>query len=358
MIRLKSYSKSLLKKLDNMLKNHRPKSVTHSIQDASIHENDDKCMKLKNIRKETPEERALRHPGGEKQAIMLCIALSLSFFSLISPALISFWLMFIALIIIVWLCWRLFRPFSPTDLQEIYCLNGTPKRWGLFGESHQNQMDNISLGVIDLIYPLHWRPYIVNDLDKKTDIDIYANRRVIRQGRYLSLHVEAKYFPLHGWRKNLILVMGSLLILIMLLFYAPLSLPLKLSINWIQGVQRHKVTDIETLAKIPLSVGDMLQIQGQGMCYVPPSSKQSHNFVFTPFDCSSIYWNKGLPLPQPESAVIEKAAALMSAVKQQLHPPMPSLQTRSDTNTTLPSAVTVEKPQMALAILLYTTSQE
>ncbi|MCS5808491.1 intracellular growth attenuator family protein [Klebsiella pneumoniae subsp. pneumoniae] len=80
-------------------------------------------------------------------------------------------------------------------LREIHCLRGVPKRWGLFGENDQEQINNISLGIIDLIYPRHWQPWIAQDLGQQTDIDIYLNRHVARQGRYLSLHDEVKNFP-------------------------------------------------------------------------------------------------------------------------------------------------------------------
>ncbi|SQA99002.1 Putative membrane protein igaA homolog [Cedecea neteri] len=70
-------------------------------------------------------------------------------------------------------------------MREIHCLRGTPKRWGLFGESNQDQMNNISLGIIDLVYPPHWQPFVAQDLGQKTDIDIYLDRHVVRQGRFL-----------------------------------------------------------------------------------------------------------------------------------------------------------------------------
>ncbi|MDI4746179.1 intracellular growth attenuator family protein, partial [Salmonella enterica subsp. enterica serovar Kentucky] len=42
------------------------------------------------------------------------------------------------------------------------------------------QINNISLGIIDLIYPAHWQPYITQDLGQQTDIDIYLDRHVAR----------------------------------------------------------------------------------------------------------------------------------------------------------------------------------
>ena len=88
--------------------------------------------------------------------------------------------------------WGLFAPPAKSSLREIHCLRGTPRRWGLFGENDQEQINNISLGIIDLVYPAHWQPYIAQDLGQQTDIDIYLDRHVVRQGRYLSLHDEVK----------------------------------------------------------------------------------------------------------------------------------------------------------------------
>lgn len=104
-------------------------------------------------------------------------------------------------------------------------MQGIPKRWGLFGESNQEQ-SNISLGVIDLRYPEYWKPYIHHDLGKITEIDINSSKQVVRQGRFLSLHDEIREFPLVRWRKNAILALGSILTLIMMLSWVPTGTPL------------------------------------------------------------------------------------------------------------------------------------
>lgn len=88
--------------------------------------------------------------------------------------------------------WGLFAPPSKTALREIHCLRGTPRRWGLFGENDQEQINNISLGIIDLIYPPHWQPYIAQDLGQQTDIDIYLDRHVVRQGRFYLCTMKSK----------------------------------------------------------------------------------------------------------------------------------------------------------------------
>ena len=102
------------------------------------------------------------------------------------------WLAGTACLLAAWGCWQLFRSPREKELQDVHCLNGTPQCLGLFGESNQSRLGNISLGNIDLIYPPHWQPYIGHDLGKKTDVDIYQNRQVVRQGKYLSLHNEVK----------------------------------------------------------------------------------------------------------------------------------------------------------------------
>lgn len=329
------------------LKNHQPDNPYQPIlasvsQNASIRKEDSEHIELLNIRKETPEEYALHGPNGLKEAVAICGVLLLLFFALSGPTVTLFWLVIAAATLMAWACWNLFRPLSAKDLREVHCLNGTPKRWGLFGESNQGQMSNISLGIVDLIYPPHWGPYVAHDLGKKTHIDIYLNRQVVRQGAFLSLHDEMKHFPLQRWGKNLTLLVGSLLVLVLLLIYVPLGLPLKLSVAWLQGAQSQQVTDVKSLEKMPLRIGDMLKAQGNGMCYVPPNTQNTRGFVFTPFDCSGIYWNTAAPLPQPESETIEKAAALVATVNQQLHPQ------GSDASINPQLATAIEKSGMIL----------
>ncbi|OJT38217.1 intracellular growth attenuator family protein [Serratia plymuthica] len=289
-------------------------------KNASIRKEESEHVELVNIRKETPEEHTLNRPNGMKEAGIISAALLVLFFSLISPVLVIPWMIFVAVLTIAWGCWNLFRQPAARELKEVHCLRGTPKRWGLFGESNQGQISNISLGIIDLIYPPHWQPYITQDLGKTTDVDIYLNRQVVRQGRFLSLHDEVKNFPLQQWGKNAVLMASSLLILVLLLTYIPLSLPLKLSTAWLQGAQKIEVTNVQALEGTTLRIGDQLKAQGNGMCYVPPLANGTNASNFMPFDCSGIYWNTAAPLPQPESEVIDKASALLAAVNTQLHP--------------------------------------
>ncbi|HGM4945044.1 TPA: intracellular growth attenuator family protein [Serratia marcescens] len=289
-------------------------------KNASIRKEESEHVELVNIRKETPEEHALNRPNGIREAVIISAALLLLFFSLISPVLVIPWMIFVAVLMIAWGCWNLFRHPASRELKEIHCLRGTPKRWGLFGESGQGQISNISLGIIDLIYPPHWQPYLTQDLGKTTDVDVYLNRQVVRQGRFLSLHDEVKNFPLQQWGRNAVLVASSALVLLLLLIYIPLNLPLTLSMAWLQGAQKVEVTSVQALEATPLRIGDTLKVRGSGMCYVPPPANGGGAVNFAPFDCSGIYWNNAAPLPQPESEVIDKATALLATVNSQLHP--------------------------------------
>lgn len=289
-------------------------------KNASIRKEESEHVELVNIRKETPEEHALNRPNGIREAVIISVALLLLFFSLISPVLVIPWMIFVAVLMIAWGCWNLFRRPASRELKEIHCLRGTPKRWGLFGESGQGQISNISLGIIDLIYPPHWQPYLTQDLGKTTDVDVYLNRQVVRQGRFLSLLDEVKNFPLQQWGRNAVLVASSALVLLLLLIYIPLNLPLTLSMAWLQGAQKVEVTSVQALEATPLRIGDTLKVRGSGMCYVPPPANGGGAANFAPFDCSGIYWNNAAPLPQPESEVIDKATALLATVNSQLHP--------------------------------------
>ena len=180
----------------------------------------------------------------------------------------------------------------------------------------------ISLGIIDLVYPAHWQPYIAQDLGQQTDIDIYLDRHVVRQGRYLSLHDEVKNFPLQHWLRSTIIAAGSLLVLFMLLFWIPLDMPLKFTLSWMKGAQTIEATSVKQLADAGVRVGDTLRISGTGMCNIRTSGTWSAktNSPFLPFDCSQIIWNDARSLPLPESELVNKATALTEAVNRQLHP--------------------------------------
>ncbi|MCL6407174.1 intracellular growth attenuator family protein [Dickeya dadantii] len=292
-------------------------------EQASIRPEVHEHTELVAIRRETLEEHAVHRSRGLRETGVLSLAFLLLVFSLTSPLAMLPWLAGAACLMAGWGCWQLFRPPSQKELREVHCLHGTPQCMGLFSDASQSQIGNVSLGNIDLIYPPHWQPYIGYDLGRKTDVDIYLTRQVVRQGHYLSLHNEVKFFPLQQWGKNAVLAVGALLSLILLLTSVPLDLPLKLSLAWVQGTSSVKVTQVEDLERMPLHIGDKLQVRGAGMCYVPPinlNPTSSRASAFAPFDCAAIYWNKAAPLPLPESDTIEKTTALQKTVNEQLHP--------------------------------------
>lgn len=294
---------------------------TPSDNGSSIRQDESEHVELVRVRKETPAEYRLSQPIGISEAGAISAALLLLFFSLLTPIALVPWLIGSTLLLLIWSLWSLFRRPQEKHLREIHCLRGTLKRWGVFGELHQGQNSNISLGAIDLIYPPHWQPYLAHDLGKKTRVDIYLDRQVVSQGSFLSLHEEAQRFPLQHWRHNAVLFGGALMVLLLLVGNMSLGLPLKLSIAWLQGAQRVQATSVATLENHPLHIGDILQVQGSGMCQVQPSRERvpSSN-AFYPFDCSSVYWNNTEPLAVPRSEIVEKASALLTSVHQQLHP--------------------------------------
>ena len=56
------------------------------------------------------------------------------------------------------------------------------------------------------------------------------------------------------------------------------------------------------------------------MCYMPPNLSAQDKPNFRAFDCSGIYWNNTSPLPVPESEQVDRAAALLAELNNQLHP--------------------------------------
>lgn len=310
---------------------------------ASIRKAESEQIELLSVRKESPEEYALSRPEGTREALVIGTALLLFFFSLISPIMLTPWLVLAGITMILVSGWFLYRRPADSDLREIHCLRGAPKRWGLFGESYQGQASNISLGSIDLIYPVHWQDYLAQDLGQTTEIDIYLNRHVVRQGRFLSLQDEVRNFPIQRWRKNLVLAGCSLVVMVLLIALIPLSMPLKLSMAWIKGTDSLQVTRIADLEKTTLHIGDSLKVQGTGMCSIPAAYQGNRSYAFMPFDCSALYWNNAPALPLPQSDIIDKATALLDTTRQQLHP-----QTNTDPKLNPQLATAIQKSGMIL----------
>lgn len=289
---------------------------------ASIRGEESEQIELLNIRQETHEEYALSRPAGLREALLIVTSFFLFFFCLITPDVFVPWMIGGAILLLAAGLWGLFAPPSKSALREIHCLRGTPRRWGLFGENNQEQINNISLGIIDLIYPAHWQPYITQDLGQQTDIDIYLDRHVARQGRFLSLHDEVKNFPLQHWLRSTVIAIGSLLVLFMLLFWIPLDMPIKFTLSWMKGAQTIEATTVKQLEEAGVRVGDTLHLSSKGMCNIHSGATWSgqSNSPFMPFDCSQIIWNDAPALPLPESDLVNKAMALSQAVNRQLHP--------------------------------------
>ncbi|HCR0330335.1 TPA: intracellular growth attenuator family protein [Enterobacter hormaechei] len=287
---------------------------------ASIRGEETEQIELLNIRQETHEEYVLSRPDGIREAVLIVASFLLFFICLLTPDVFVPWLAGGAVLLLAAGLWGIFAPPAKTSLREIHCLRGTPKRWGLFGENDQEHINNISLGIIDLIYPRHWQPWIAQDLGHKTDIDIYLDRHVVRQGRYLSLHDEVKNFPLQHWLRSAVIAGGAALIFIMLLLFVPLDMPIKFTLSWIKGAQTVEATSVQQLEEAGVRVGDTLRLKGTGMCniHTPGAWNTRQNSPFAPFDCSQIIWNDASPLP--ESDVVNKATALTQTINRQLHP--------------------------------------
>ncbi|HAZ0554233.1 intracellular growth attenuator family protein [Enterobacter hormaechei] len=289
---------------------------------ASIRGEETEQIELLNIRQETHEEYVLSRPDGIREAVLIVVSFLLFFICLLTPDVFVPWLAGAAVLLLAAGLWGIFAPPAKTSLREIHCLRGTPKRWGLFGENDQEHINNISLGIIDLIYPRHWQPWIAQDLGHKTDIDIYLDRHVVRQGRYLSLHDEVKNFPLQHWLRSAVIAGGAALIFVMLLLFVPLDMPIKFTLSWIKGAQTVEATSVQQLEEAGVRVGDTLRLKGTGMCniHTPGAWNTRQNSPFSPFDCSQIIWNDASPLPLPESDVVNKATALTQTINRQLHP--------------------------------------
>lgn len=280
----------------------------------------DQNVELIRLRKETVEEFNLKHKRKLHESIIISVAYTIIFFSLLSPIMLLPWLIILAVILLIFGVWRLLHYSTKSRQLNIHCLRGIPKRWGLFGESDTGQITNISVGTIDLIYPPHWQDYVGYDIGHPTNIDIYLNRYIVKQGEFLSLHDESVNFPFYHWRKNLILAITSLSIIILLASFIPLKLPIELSIAWLHGAKNITVSTPEQLAAANVRIGDHLTINGTGMCSIPAIYRSDIIYPFMPFDCTEMYWGATNLPSLPSSGIIDKATALLDSMNYQLNP--------------------------------------
>ncbi|WP_299998915.1 IgaA/UmoB family intracellular growth attenuator [uncultured Cedecea sp.] len=294
----------------------------HPHQRAFIRREESTPIELLATRQETPEEHTLNASRQVPEAILICIAFIVLVLSVLGPSILMPWLVGGALLLIAASLWSIFSPVTTHQLREIHNLRGIPKRWGLFGESNHDQINNISLGVIDLVYPAYWQPYITQDLGQKTNIDIYLGGHVVRQGNFLSLHDEVRLFPLQRWLRPLIIACGSLTALLMMVMWVPLEMPLKISSSWFSGAKTIEVSSLSELDKYTLHVGDTLKVSGIGSCHInTPDDYSTHqNPSYLPFDCSKIRWKESAPQPLADSEMAQQAQALVEVVNSQINP--------------------------------------
>ncbi len=150
---------------------------------ASIRGEESEQIELLNIRQETHEEYALSRPAGLREALLIVASFLLFFFCLITPDVFVPWMIGGAILLLAAGLWG-FCAAVEKRAAEIHCLGNAPPL-GTVWENNQEQINNISLGIIDLIYPAHWQPYITQDLGQQTDIDIYLDRHVARRAGFI-----------------------------------------------------------------------------------------------------------------------------------------------------------------------------
>ena len=291
------------------------------IPEAAIQEGGQHNIALLQVRKETPEEHQLHKSSGWLGATIICISFLFGYLTLISIPILQGWGLISTVIVFLVGVLMLFRTkIFPTKYQDVKCVLGQPKRWELYGELDKKYSSTVSIGGVDLNYPAHWSPYIQHELNQVAHIDLYPSGDVLKHGKYLSLHEEERYYPYKRFKKNILMLAGALLTLILIFSYQPMSLPIKLGFAWFEGTQKVTVTNPAELDATNLKVGDTIIAKGAGMCYRPPNLNESDQALFVPFDCSGVYWNNINLVSELESENVNRARELLDTVKEQLHP--------------------------------------
>lgn len=298
------------------------KSVSDTVlPEAAIKERGQHNVELLRVRQETAEEHRLHNSTGWLGAGLICLSFLLGYLTLISIRLLQGWGLVGTLLVFAIGALVLFRSrMFPRKYQDIQCIYGQPKRWELYGELDKKYSTNASIGGVDLHYPSHWEEYLKYESNRPVNIDFYPTGEVVRHGQYLSLHEEERYYPYKRYKKNVLMLIGALLVIALVFSYQSMSLPIKLGFAWFGGTQKVNVTEVSELLSYDLKVGDTLTAQGKGMCYRPPNLNDANQAQFVPFDCSGIYWNSVNLSTEPQSEIADRSISLLNTVKSQLHP--------------------------------------
>ncbi len=151
---------------------------------ASIRGEESEQIELLNIRKETHEEYALSRPRGLREALLIVASFLMFFFLPDYPGCICS----VAGRRRVTAAGRrsvgeLFAPPAKSSLREIHCLRGTPRRWGIVWRKRSGNRSTIFHSVLSTWSTPHTGSHtLLRDLGQQTDIDIYLDRHVVRQG--------------------------------------------------------------------------------------------------------------------------------------------------------------------------------
>ncbi len=150
---------------------------------ASIRGEESEQIELLNIRQETHEEYALSRPAGLREALLIVASFLLFFFCLITPDVFVPWMIGGAILLLAAGLWGLLRRRRKARCGKFTVCGERPAAGDCLGRIIRSRL-TIFPGIIDLIYPAHWQPYITQDLGQQTDIDIYLDRHVARQAGF------------------------------------------------------------------------------------------------------------------------------------------------------------------------------
>ncbi|MCW0136950.1 intracellular growth attenuator family protein [Escherichia coli] len=161
---------------------------------ASIRGEESEQIELLNIRKETHEEYALSRPRGLREALLIVASFLMFFFCLITPDVFVPWLAGGALLLLGAGLWGYSRPRQNPPCGKFIVCAVHPVVGDCLAKTIRNR-STIFHSVLSTWSTPHTGSHTLLRISvNKTDIDIYLDRHVVRQGRYLSLHDEVKTF--------------------------------------------------------------------------------------------------------------------------------------------------------------------
>lgn len=177
------------------------------------------------------------------------------------------------------------------------------------------------VGGAPVLYPVHWQPFVLPDLDSVVDVEVTENGAVVRHGTLLSLNDETTRFGNRPWEPTALLAAGLVALFIAtLFFYAPVGSRIDTARDALSGHRVLAFSNQEEWLQWAPQVGDEITVSGAtAACGLNTGSPQGKVAATGLHHCDEIAVGK--PAGEPTAIVLtepQKTAAQLSQIMEKM----------------------------------------